>query len=93
MKLSGLIQIPTSCNHDILKIRKKCKNEKWIIMKKYYIMIYKKIVKKLIQIEKVVKIMMKIKRFKEWFRKNVVVKELNSDEKSNFNERNEYEYS
>ena len=39
------------------------------------------------------KIMMKIKRFKEWFRKNIVIKELNSNKKSNFNEENEYKYS
>ena len=79
--------------HDILKTRKKCKNEKWIIMKRYYIMIHKKIMKKLIQVEKVVKVMMKIKRFREWFRKNVVVKESNFDEKSNFDKRDECECS
>ena len=36
--------------------------------------------------------MMKIKRFLEWFRKNVIEKELNFDKKSNFDEKNEYEW-
>ena len=79
--------------HDILGARKKYKNERWVIMKRYHVMIHKKIVKKLIQVEEVVKMMMKIKRFRGWFRKNVIVKELNFDEKSNFDKENEYEYS
>ena len=36
-------------------------------------------------------VIMKNKRFKEWFRKNVVVKELDSDKENNFDERSEYE--
>ena len=31
-----------------------------------------------------------MKRFREWFRKNVIEKELDSDEKSNSNEENGY---
>ena len=41
------------------------------------------------------KIMMKIKRFRKWFRKNVVEKELNSNEKSSFNKKidiNDYNF-
>ena len=33
-----------------------------------------------------------MKRFREWFRKNVIEKELNFDKKSNFDEKNEYEW-
>ena len=39
------------------------------------------------------KVMIKIKRFKKWFRKNVIEKELNFDKKSNFDKKNEYKWS
>ena len=48
--------------HDILRVRKKHKNERWAIMKKHHVVTHKEIMKKLMQVEEVVNVMMKIKR-------------------------------
>ena len=72
--------------HDVLGARKEWKNGRWAIMKGHHVVTHKETVEKLMQAEEAVKAVVKAKRPRGWLRKNVVVKELDSDEESSSDE-------
>ena len=79
--------------YDVLKTRNEWKNERWIIMKKHYIINHKKIMKKLMQVKEIIKIVVKVKRYRGWFKGIIMAKESNSDEENSSDKRHGHELS
>jgi len=72
--------------HDVLGARKEWKNGRRAILKSHHVVTRKETVEKLMQVEEAAKAAAKAKRPRGRPKKNVVAKELDSDEGSNSDE-------